>query len=143
MGDCVSQNTKKFIELRQRFGDCIRLISVRKKQYEDENKINQIKFFKDNGLEKTKKFSKNYRFHILIHNTRKDQYIDVANGRIMMMDREEYVEQMGTYGGYEYSTMDVWKIWMDSKDVSSYNKSIPQHDFMIAIIHDWWNKWGF
>ena len=143
MGDCVFQNTKKFIELREKFGDCIRLVSLRKKQFEDENKRQQIKFFKDTGLEKTKKFSKNYRFHVLIHNTRKDQYIDVSNGRLMIIPREEYQADMRTFGGYQYSTSDVWDIYMKNKDNDSFNRSVSKHDFIIAIVYKWWGDWGF
>jgi len=144
-GTCIKENGKKYLELYEKYGDTIQLVSTRVPQFKSEKNTQLQKLWKKQGRPAP---SENYRFHVMIHNVKKDQFIDVSNGRCMMVDIEKYFSQAEKNkkhnGGNvpEISYVDI------AKEIEGYWEEGVEQEFtklelVEVVIMMWWKEWGW
>tara|TARA_R110002072_G_scaffold296155_1_gene467728 strand:+ start:39 stop:560 length:522 start_codon:yes stop_codon:yes gene_type:complete len=148
-GNCILENGEKYLELRKKYGSDIKLISKRIPQFKSKKNDEVKRRWAEMG--KKSDYSENYRYHIFIHNIKKDQYIDVANGRCMMMDRLVYQELHTSPEGKKVNNGYVPEYSYFPHDMLDYIKSLKRAnsgltdiELLCGVVSEyWWSNWGW
>lgn len=144
-GKCIEQNGTRFLELVAKYGDSkFSLVTQRTKQYYSEGQAKANKEWLETYGEQ-KQNSKNYRFHLLILNETKDQYIDVASGRAVIMDREEYqaLLRVTQERHFEYKKVDGPQIMDMIRSNRSNNPKATDLDLLKHVVMIMWRQLGW
>jgi len=144
-GKCIRQNGQRFLDLVAKYGDSkFSLVTQRTKQYYSEGNDKATKqWLEDYGTPKQN--SKNYRFHLLVLNEKTDQYIDVASGRAVIMDREEYQTMIRVTQDrhYDYKSIDGPQVMDLIRDNRSNNPGVPDIDLLGHLVMIIWKQLGW
>mgnify|MGYP003118120386 CR=1 FL=1 len=143
-GKCIKQNGTRFLELVAKFGESkFSLVTQRTKQYSSEGQDRQAEQWARDG--QTLITSKNYRFHLLILNEKTDQYIDVASGRVTMMDRAEYQTMLRVCQKrhFDYRKVTGENVMELIRNNREGNPSATDYDLLHGIVMMWWKEFGW